>query len=518
MHTSIELVLKPEDYHNSDTVKSIVCSNLKISDKEKITIITKKKSIDARSRNIVFRVKYDVFINEEPENELFSLNAKPLSDKKAIVIGFGPAGMFAALKLLECGIKPIILERGKDVRARRLDLRNIQQNDTVNPDSNYCFGEGGAGTYSDGKLYTRSNKRGDINRILQILIRFGALDEILYDSHPHIGSNKLPKIITALREFIVQNGGEIHFGKRVIDLIIKDSIIKGIISSDLEEYHADAVILSTGHSAKDIYYLLKKKNIYIERKLFALGVRIEHPQALIDEIQYHRKERGEYLPAASYSLTCQIDKRGVFSFCMCPGGLIVPASTSPNELVLNGMSLSRRDSPFSNSGLVVQVQDSDYTPFAKYEEFAGIELQKAIEQKCSDIGERTQQAPAQRVTDFIKGKTSSILPKSSYIPGTFAANIRELFPLDISESLRQGLIEIGKKKRGFITEEALLLAPETRTSSPLRIPRSPENFMHPQIKGLFPCGEGAGYAGGIVSAAIDGENTAEYVNKYLCGA
>jgi len=435
--------------------------------------------------------------------------------KSAIIIGFGPAGMFAALRLIELGIKPIIFERGKDVQSRRKDIRAIQQLGEVNPDSNYCFGEGGAGTYSDGKLYTRATKRGDVNRILSLLVQHGAQNDIMIDAHPHIGSNKLPKVVSNIRETIINCGGEIHFDSRVTDFVINQQKIFGVVVNGKEEFLADAVILATGHSARDIFYLLHKKGIKIESKPFAMGVRIEHPQALIDEIQYHTSMRNPNLPASSYNLTCQIDEKGVYSFCMCPGGIIIPASTAPGELVLNGMSVSRRDSLYANSGLVVSIDENDWSEFKTHEVLAGLEFQKYVEKIAFESGGKTQRAPAQRITDFVKGTISGSLPKSSYIPGTTSSPLHEILPPVVVNGLKKGLLEFGKKMKGYLTEEAQILAAETRTSSPIRIPRDGETLMHVEVKGLFPCGEGAGYAGGIVSAAIDGENCAEAVKKFM---
>ncbi|MGE5497686.1 MAG: NAD(P)/FAD-dependent oxidoreductase, partial [Syntrophothermus sp.] len=385
----------------------------------------------------------------------------------------------------------------------------------VDPDSNYCFGEGGAGTYSDGKLYTRSTKRGDIKKTLGIFVQHGAAEEILIDAHPHIGSNRLPDVVQSIRNTITGCGGEIHFQSRVTDFIISDRVIKGVIVNNETEIAAEAVILATGHSARDIYEICHRNGILLEAKPFAMGVRIEHPQAVIDEIQYHRKERGEFLPAASYSLTCQIKERGVFSFCMCPGGIIIPASTAPGELVLNGMSVSRRDSKWANSGFVATVGEKDWTKYSKEGIFAGLEFQKSVEKAAFAAGGGTQKAPAQRITDFVERRISRDLPKSSYIPGTLPAPLHEILPEAIAGSLREALLIFSKKMKGYYTKEAQILAAETRTSSPVRIPRDRETFQHVEIAGLFPCGEGAGYAGGIVSAAIDGENAAGAVLKYI---
>jgi hypothetical protein len=385
----------------------------------------------------------------------------------------------------------------------------------VNPNSNYCFGEGGAGTYSDGKLYTRSHKRGSIYKALKLLVEHGANPDILVDAHPHIGSNKLPKIVAAIRETILKFGGEIHFDSLVTDLILKDGKIQGLVVNGEKEYLANAVILATGHSARDIYELLHSKGIRLEAKPFALGVRIEHSQKLVDKIQYGQYNREANLPASSYKLTCQVDQRGVFSFCMCPGGLVVPAATSPGEIVVNGMSMSRRDSAYANSGTVVAVELEDLVDFQQYGVFAGLEFQKSVEQAMFKFGDGSQKAPAQRLTDFVKGQLSSNLPDSSYIPGLHAAPLHELLPEGIYYRLQQGVIEFGKKMKGYYTEEANVIGTESRTSSPVRIPRSRATYMHEDTEGLFPCGEGAGYAGGIISAAMDGQNVANAVAEFL---
>ena len=402
-----------------------------------------------------------------------------------------------------------MLDRGKDAQARRRDLRAIQQFGVVNPHSNYCFGEGGAGTYSDGKLYTRSVKRGSIQKALRLFVEHGAKSDILSEAHPHIGSNKLPGVVQNMRQTILHYGGEVHFEQCVVDLILKDGKILGVETESTAgakggTWLADAVILATGHSARDIYRLLHKKGILIEAKPFALGVRVEHPQALIDNIQYKQNQRSDELPAASYSLVCQAAGRGVFSFCMCPGGLIVPASTSPGEIVVNGMSMSRRDSPFANSGVVTSVEMEDLLPWAQHGPFAAMEFQAEAEQRLFAAGDGTQKAPALRLPDFIQGKFSRDLPKTSYIPGIYAAPLFELLPDFIYQRLREGLADFGRQMRGYHTEEAIVVATESRTSAPVRIPRNPETLMHPQVEGLYPCGEGAGYAGGIISAAMDG--------------
>lgn len=512
MKKEIELVLPPEFVDDYAYQKNFAARELKLNTEEISAVQVIRRSVDARSKNPIFRAKAIVYLNEELVDIYSPTNFKKVTgNKKVLIVGMGPAGMFAALRLIELGIRPIIFERGKDVQSRRKDLREIQQFGNVNPDSNYCFGEGGAGTYSDGKLYTRSTKRGDVNRILNILVQHGTQKEILIDAHPHIGSNILPKVVQAIRQTIIDCGGEIHFDSRITDFILAGEKIKGLIISDGKEVLGDSVILATGHSARDIYYLLDKHKIKLEAKPFAMGVRIEHPQKLIDEIQYHSKERNPNLPASSYNLTCQVDDRGVYSFCMCPGGIIIPASTTSEELVLNGMSVSRRDSPFANSGLVVSVDEKDWKEYKSFGVFAGLEFQKRIERIAFEAGGKKQRAPAQRITDFVKGEISKTLPESSFIPGTVSSPLHEILPKQIIEGIRKSLLIFDKKMKGYFTEEAQMLAAETRTSSPIRIPRNSKTLMHVEVEGLFPCGEGAGYAGGIVSAAIDGERVAEAI-------
>jgi uncharacterized protein len=516
MKIQLEIVIPPEKVNDKDFLYDSA-ARLTGKDTAEIDAVTAlRRSLDARSRVPVYRVLADIYVNEKPPVLYPPIIYKKVEGKhKVIIIGAGPAGMFSALQLIELGIKPVILERGKDVQARRKDLRNIQQFHIVDPDSNYCFGEGGAGTYSDGKLYTRSKKRGNTKKIINILVQHGAKEDILVDSHPHIGSNKLPEIIKGIRETIITNGGEIHFNSRVTDFIIDDKVMKGVVVDNQEEYTADSVILATGHSARDIYYLLHKHNIRLEPKEYAMGVRIEHPQALIDEIQYHSKEKNPYLPAAAYNLSCQVDGRGVYSFCMCPGGIIIPASTAPGELVINGMSLSRRDTKYANSGFVVTVESKDWSKFDEFHPLNALKFQQDYEQTIFNAGNGSQSAPAQRMTDFVEGKLSTDLPKSSYIPGVLSAPLHEVLPPFLSKSLREALVTVDKKMKGYFTSEAQILAGESRTSSPVRIPRDPETFMHPDIEGFFPSGEGAGFAGGIVSTAVDGENCAKAAAKFI---
>ncbi|MGG9960349.1 NAD(P)/FAD-dependent oxidoreductase [Ferruginibacter sp. SUN106] len=484
-----------------------------------------KKSIDARAKTIWVNVTVNAFIDEpfyKRDSQPFYFTDVSRAEKKVVIIGAGPAGLFAALQLIEKGIKPIILERGKDVRARRRDLASLNKDGIINPESNYCFGEGGAGTYSDGKLYTRSNKRGDIDRILNLFVRFGAEEKILYEAHPHIGTNKLPHIITAMRQQITDCGGEFLFEKKVVDCIIEKEKIRSVKTADGNTFTADDFILATGHSARDIFELLHQKNILIEAKPFALGVRIEHPQMLINSCQYKSNASNDFLPPASYSLVKQVNNRGVFSFCMCPGGIIAPASTAAGEVVVNGWSPSKRNNPFANSGMVVQVELEDavkeikkyamsnvqYSMLNEKHPLVLMEFQKMVEQKCFNSGGGKFVAPAQRMVDFSNGKSSASLPVCSYQPGLHSIQLNEVLPDFIYQSLAKGFVEFGKKMPGYFTNEAVVVATESRTSSPVRIPRNNDTLTHPGIKNLYPCGEGAGYAGGIVSAAMDGERIA----------
>lgn len=477
-----------------------------------------KRSIDARQKQVKINLKVRVYINEEFVDEVVEPpKFNPVHKKdEVLIVGAGPAGLFAALKCIELGLKPIVFDRGKDVRSRIKDLKNINVNHIVNPDSNYCFGEGGAGTYSDGKLYTRSKKRGDVNQILELLVAFGAKKEILVDAHPHIGTNKLPKIIAKIREFILELGGEFHFNGKVTDLLLADNAdeIKGVEVNNEEKYLANSVILATGHSARDIFELLHTKHIEIEAKPIAIGVRVEHPQALIDSIQYSCDDRGEFLPPAPYRIVKQVNDRGVYSFCMCPGGVVAACATQPGEVVTNGWSGSQRSRPTANSGIVVELELDDFKDFEHYGPLKVMEFQKSIEQKAWELAGKTQKVPAQRLVDFTKGIQSKDLPETSYSPGLTSVNLEEVFPEFMVKALQKGFIEMDKSMKGFLTNDAVVHAPESRTSSPVRIPRDNKSLQHTSVKGLFPCGEGAGYAGGIVSAAIDGRKCAEAVQRH----
>ncbi len=505
----VEIFLKPEHAYDDEEIRKAVVSNKHIRADELTGCHVIRRSIDARKKPIQYFLRVEVFINEPYSLPTYpSLEAKTINPDKAVhIIGFGPAGMFAALKCIELGIKPIVFERGKQVKERRRDLAKLTREHVVNPDSNYCFGEGGAGTYSDGKLYTRSKKRGDLNLVLNTLVKFGAPKTILTDAHPHIGTNKLPLIIENMREFILQNGGDIHFNSKLTDLELENDTISAIHVNN-ERIPCEQLILATGHSARDIFELLHKKSIAIEAKPFALGVRVEHPQKIIDQIQYKCKDRGDFLPPASYSLVQQVNGRGVYSFCMCPGGIIAPCATDVEEVVVNGWSPSKRDNPYANSGMVVEIKLSDLD-IDQYGPLAGVEFQKQIEYKSWLMGGKTQKVPGQRLIDFVQKKTSRDLPKSSYIPGVVSSNLWDVFPDFVAKTLRGGLKAFGKKMPAYYTNDALLHAVESRTSSPVRIPRDKESFQHLKVSNLFPSGEGAGYAGGIVSAAIDGMRCAE---------
>ncbi len=521
MQKDFSFKLKPDEAASIDSVKAFIASSAGIKVADVNGFFISKKSIDARGKQVWVNLSLKAFINEPVrtrERTSVNFSMLPNNAKKVVIIGAGPAGLFAALELIELGIQPIILERGKDVKSRRRDLAKLNKEGLVNPESNYCFGEGGAGTYSDGKLYTRSSKRGNIDKVLQLFYQFGADESVLYQSHPHIGTNKLPQIITAMREQIIACGGLVLFEKKLVDFEVCNGEIKKIRTADGDEFTADAYLLATGHSARDIFHLLAHKNILIEAKPFALGIRIEHPQYIIDAAQYHCAIRDQYLPPASYNLVEQVNDRGVFSFCMCPGGIIASAATNPGELVVNGWSPSKRNNPFANSGMVVQVSEADAIAYFKQNPLPStahhspatvlLQFQASIEQKSFLAGGGQLVAPAQRMGDFCNNKLSTSLPKCSYTPGIAAADLQSVLPKFIVESLQGGLKSFGKKMPGYFTNEAVVVATESRTSSPIRIPRNPTTFSHPQIKNLYPCGEGAGYAGGIVSAAMDGQKLA----------
>ncbi|TDI65041.1 MAG: FAD-binding protein [Bacteroidetes bacterium] len=517
MNTRINLSLPPQVAFDPEKLNGYLVRKFQTPANEVVHYIVRKRSIDARKAPVQVHLQLDIYA-DEPVVPSFNYKDRlqiVAQKKPVLIVGAGPAGLFAALRLIEIGLKPVIIERGKDVRSRRRDLAAINKQHLVNPDSNYCFGEGGAGTFSDGKLYTRSKKRGDIKKVLEILVSHGAPKDILIDAHPHIGTNKLPKVVKDIRESILKSGGEVHFNAAIDNLIVMDGKITGVTDRSGHKYQGEAVILATGHSARDIYVMLHSAGVSIEAKPFALGVRVEHPQSLIDSIQYHGAERG-LLPAASYSLSHQIGRdrtRGVFSFCMCPGGFIVPAATTQGEIVVNGMSPSTRDSKFANSGIVVSVSQSDFTKFGEYGPLAGMYFQQSIEKNACVIAGNSQAAPAQRLMDFLNGRRSSDLPETSYQPGVNAQILKEVLPSQIEEGIKYGFRVFGKRMKGYLTNEAVLLGVESRTSSPVKIPRDPKSLQHPQVEGLIPCGEGAGYAGGIMSAAMDGIRCAEAVAR-----
>jgi uncharacterized FAD-dependent dehydrogenase len=506
----VDVLVEPDRLGDAPFIRAraLVAAGLDDDAHEPVRVV--RRSIDARSKMPRFLLRVAVG-GEERERSIF--RPRPLGDKRVVVVGAGPGGYFAALTLLEAGIKPVLLERGRDVRSRLKDVKKIYSQGLVNPDSNYCFGEGGAGTYSDGKLYTRSTKRGDTSRILDLFVAHGASPDIGVEAHPHLGSNVLPRLVRAMRESIEGAGGEIHFESRVQELLLDGTRACGVRLAGGERVEGDAVILATGHSARDIYDMLLRQGVGVEAKAFALGVRIEHPQALVDRMFYHHSPRHPALPAASYRVACQTSERGVFSFCMCPGGFIVPASTAPGELVLNGMSLASRKAPRANAGLVAEVRPADVDGD---DPLALLRFQADVEQTMFRAGDgQTQRAPAQRADDFLRGRISGSLGQTSYIPGVFAAPLHELLPGFVARALHEALVILGKKHAGFDSAEATMLAVESRTSSPVRIPRDRTTLMHPQAAGLFPCGEGAGHAGGIVSAAMDGVAVAGAVGAFL---
>ncbi len=519
MQRTLRLQVSPQIASQGPLLAEEIRAHLSLKKDSPLQYKILKRSIDARGRAIRINLNVLVAIDEELPRENFSLDYQNVSSSKKTchIIGAGPGGLFAALRCLELGIKPIVIERGKDVRARRRDLTAIHKEHRVNPESNYCFGEGGAGTYSDGKLYTRSNKRGDIKKILKTLAAHGASQDIMVDAHPHIGTNKLPQLIQNIRETILNHGGDILFNTKFIDFQFRDQTINTILTENemgTKEMSITHLILATGHSARDIYELLNSKHILVEAKPFAVGVRVEHPQELIDHIQYHCRTPADvrntrqYLPAASYSLTQQISGRGIYSFCMCPGGIIAPCATAKQEVVTNGWSPSKRNNPYANSGIVVGLELRDFEPFKEHGPLAGLEFQKRLEHQAWVLGGQSQVAPAQRLTDFMTGKLSSSLPNCSYQPGIRSVDMRQVLTPMISDALQKAFQAFGEKMHGYLSNEAVLVGIESRTSTPVRIPRDKDHLHHPQLVNLFPCGEGAGYAGGIMSAAMDGERCA----------
>lgn len=519
MIQDIDLRVNPERASEMRLLEKDVAGALHIDPSRIKYVRMTRRSIDARQRNVMVNVTLKAYIDEEPVDKspvkAISYPALAEGSKCAIVVGAGPAGLFASLRLIELGIKPVLLERGKDVDSRRKDMAEIARSNHVNPDSNYCFGEGGAGAYSDGKLYTRSKKRGSVDKVLKILYQFGAQESILIDAHPHIGTDRLPEVIKSIRNQITASGGEVHFSTRVDDLLLEGGCVNGVRTADGRIFKGP-VILATGHSARDVYGMLYAKGISLEPKGLAIGVRLEHPQQLIDRIQYHSKSgRGRYLPAAEYSMLTRVDDRAVYSFCMCPGGFIIPAASGPDQLVVNGMSPSSRGTKWANSGMVVEILPEDVPGYDDAGPLKMMKYQEAIEQRFYDDAGHTQNAPAQRMVDFTQCRKSETLPATSYAPGIHSARIDMLLPRPIAERLRKGFIEFGKKAKGFLTNDAVLIGCETRTSSPVRITRDKDTLEHVEARGLFPCGEGAGYAGGIVSAAIDGERCADALASYL---
>jgi uncharacterized FAD-dependent dehydrogenase len=515
MGKQVQINLTPSAAADETTIKKIAASLAGIDLAAVSSLRVIKRSVDARKKNIRINLTVEVFSEKDSAlPEITPFNPVDVSLKQeVIIVGAGPAGLFAALRLIELGLRPVIIERGRDVSSRKKDIALISREQIVNPDSNYCFGEGGAGTYSDGKLYTRSKKRGDNTRVLELLCLHGANKNIMYEAHPHLGTDKLPGIITEIRKSILEAGGQFILEKKVIDFLIIGDSINGVVTSDNEQFKSKHIILATGHSARDIYEICKKRGVELEMKPFAMGVRVEHPQELIDRIQYHGNSRGEFLPASSYYLAKQIDGRGVYSFCMCPGGFIVPSATAQEEVVVNGMSPSERNSPYANSGIVVEIKPEDLIKYSSSGEMAGLEFQKELEREAWKNGGHTQRAPAQRLADFVSGDSSGSLPKVSYFPGVTASPLHSWIPKAIGRRLRDGFRFFGQLMNGYLTNDAVVLGVESRTSSPVRIPRDPEKLHHIRISGLYPCGEGSGYSGGIVSSAVDGMRAAEAIAK-----
>ena len=508
----VNLILSPKQASSCEFYAPIVARELRIKQGDIALLRIVKRSVDARRGALKVNLSIEVYIDcEEQPSPLHFDYPSVVGKPEVIIIGAGPAGLYAALRLIELGFRPIIFERGKEVIERGKDIAKIQRNQGVNPDSNYAFGEGGAGTFSDGKLFTRSKKRGDYNRALQRLVFHGASPEILYEAHPHIGSDRLPRIIASMRNAIREAGGEVHFERRVDALIIRNGRVEGVVAGG-DKVEARAVLVATGHSARDVYYMLHNSGVRLEAKPYAMGVRIEHPQQLINDIQYHRSSEMEYLPSASYSLVAQVGGRGVYSFCMCPGGFIVPAMTDESESVVNGMSPSHRNSPYANSGFVTEIREEDFAHLTeKYGALAGLVFQQQLEQAARAQAPEHQTAPAQRVADFVAGCRSANLPKSSYVPGIVSSRLDEWMPQFISSRLREAISLFDKRMRGYKSNEAVVVGVESRTSTPVRIPRDRDTLQHPEVEGLYPVGEGAGFAGGIISAALDGERVAERI-------
>jgi len=512
MSALVQIVIKPQQQEDLEFIYRLGLQKAKLNPDEVIDWRIRKRSLDARKATIKMNVQLEFWKVGEVREPTQAWTAKTVDpERKIAIIGAGPAGLYAALRAIEAGITPVVFERGKDVRARRRDLAAINKEQTVNPESNYCFGEGGAGTYSDGKLYTRSKKRGNVLKALEWLVHFGASEDILVEAHPHIGTNKLPAIITAMREAVIAHGGAVHFNAKLTDIKIENKAVKGLEINGDTWHNFSEVVLATGHSARDIFYLLHKRGVTIAAKPFALGVRVEHTQELINDIQYHGDHQNPYLPPASYALVEQVDGMGVYSFCMCPGGIIAPCATEKEEVVTNGWSPSKRNNPYANSGIVVSVAPEDLPNYKENDPFVCLDFQKKVEYDCWVAGGKTQQVPAQRMVDFVEGKTSTDFPKTSYQPGIVSVNLAEVLPPLIAKRLQKAFVKFGRKMKGYYTNNAVLHAPESRTSSPVSIPRYPDSLEHIAIKGLYPCGEGAGYAGGIISAAIDGINCVDAI-------